>query len=67
MPKTPTYWDYLRLDRLLDIQSGLESSPDDVSADELHFIIVHQNFELWFKLVLSEIRLARDHLGRPRL
>ncbi|MEN0066085.1 MAG: tryptophan 2,3-dioxygenase family protein [Myxococcota bacterium] len=67
MPKTPTYWDYLRLDQLLGIQSGLEASPDDVSADELHFIVVHQAFELWFKLLLSEIRLARDHLGQPRV
>jgi len=67
MPKTPTYWDYLRLDQLLDIQSGLEATPDRVSADELHFIVVHQSFELWFKLVLSEIRLARDQLGQPRV
>ncbi len=67
MPDAPTYWDYLRLDRLLDIQSGLEDTPEDVSADELHFIVVHQSFELWFKLVLSEIRHARDQLGRPRV
>ena len=62
----PTYWDYLRLDRLLAQQDGLgEASPP--SPDELHFIIVHQAFELWFKLILSQLRLARDHLATPRV
>ena len=35
--------------------------------DEHHFIVVHQNFELWFRLLLREMRLARDHLGAPRV
>jgi tryptophan 2,3-dioxygenase len=61
---TPTYWDYLRLPDLLELQGGLDNAP---SPDELHFIVVHQSFELWFKLVLSQLRLARDHLAAPRL
>lgn len=61
---TPTYWDYLKLDHLLDLQAGLGDRP---GPDELHFIIVHQTFELWFKLVLSQLRVARDHLAAPRL
>lgn len=60
----PTYWDYLRLDRLLDLQGGMDDGP---SPDELHFIIVHQAFELWFRLVLSQLRVARDHLAAPHL
>jgi tryptophan 2,3-dioxygenase len=60
----PTYWDYLSLDRLLTLQDGL-GGPAAPSADELHFIIVHQAYELWFKLVLSQLRLARDHLDAP--
>lgn len=64
MPAPPTYWDYLRLDKLLDLQGGLG---DEVSPDELHFIVVHQAYELWFKLVLSQLRLARDHLAAPKL
>jgi tryptophan 2,3-dioxygenase len=32
--------------------------------DELLFIIVHQVFELWFKLILHELSRARDLLGR---
>ena len=60
---TPNYWDYLRLAELLDLQSGLEADATDVSPDELHFIVVHQVYELWLKLVLSELRLGRDRLG----
>lgn len=62
MPEpSPTYWDYLRLIPLLDLQGGLEGDDARLSEDELHFIVVHQVFELWFKLVLRELRLARDH------
>lgn len=60
----PTYWDYLHLPELLQCQGGLDGSP---SPDELHFIIVHQTYELWFKLVLTQLRLARDHLAAPHL
>jgi len=60
----PVYWDYLSLPGLLAQQDGLDGNP---SPDELHFIIVHQAFELWFKLVLSQLRLARNHLAAERL
>lgn len=65
MPATPppTYWDYLRLVPLLDLQGGLEGDDAALSEDELHFIVVHQVFELWFKLVLRELRLARDQFA----
>ena len=63
----PVYWDYLGLDRLLSLQGGLEGDDEAVSPDELHFIVVHQVFELWFKLVLRELRMARDQLACPRV
>lgn len=63
----PTYWDYLKLDRLLDLQGGVEGDESALMPDELHFIIVHQAYELWFKLVLRELRDARDHLAAPRV
>ena len=63
----PTYWDYLKLDQLLSLQGGLDDDETRLPPDELHFIIVHQVFELWFKLVLRELRLARDHLAAPRV
>jgi len=60
----PNYWDYLKLDSLLTLQDGLETEAELV-PDELHFIIIHQVYELWFKLILNELRLARDHLAEP--
>lgn len=59
MTEKTNYWDYLGLEQLLSLQDGLPDG-EEPSADELHFIIVHQVFELWFKLVLRELRGARD-------
>lgn len=68
MPRNvPTYWDYLKLDRLLNLQGGLEEDEAQLAPDELHFIVVHQVYELWFKLILRELRLAREHLSAPRV
>ena len=63
----PTYWDYLRLDKMLGLQGGVEGDEGALLPDELHFIVVHQTFELWFKLVLRELRLGRDSLGAPKM
>lgn len=60
---SPSYWDYLRLVPLLELQGGLAGDDAQLSEDELHFIVVHQVFELWFKLVLRELRLARDQFA----
>jgi tryptophan 2,3-dioxygenase len=46
------YKGYLKLDELLRLQQPLADPP---CHDETLFIIVHQVFELWFKLVLHEI------------
>jgi tryptophan 2,3-dioxygenase len=66
-PKGPTYWDYLRVPELLSLQGGLEKDESALAPDELHFIIVHQVYELWFKLCLRELRVARDHLAAPKV
>jgi tryptophan 2,3-dioxygenase len=52
-----TYGQYLRLPDLLAIQE-----PRSVPAahDEPMFIIVHQAYELWFRLLLHELTAARD-------
>jgi tryptophan 2,3-dioxygenase len=52
------YSTYLRIDELLALQQPLTPGADD----EMLFIIVHQAYELWFKLVLHELGLARDRL-----
>jgi tryptophan 2,3-dioxygenase len=47
-----TYSTYLHLDELLSLQRP-RSQP--VEHDEMLFIIVHQTYELWFKLLLHEL------------
>jgi tryptophan 2,3-dioxygenase len=66
-PTVPNYWDYLALDRLLDLQSGLDGSDSDLVPDELLFIIVHQTYELWFKMILRELREVVSQVGRGPL
>jgi ribonuclease HI len=58
------YAGYLRIDDLLRLQQPL--TPE--AHDELLFIIVHQSYELWFKLILHELRKAHAELseGRPQ-
>ena len=51
-----TYGNYLRLEEMLTLQDGPEGYLPEPCNDEKHFIIVHQAFELWFKLVLSELK-----------
>ncbi len=57
-----SYWDYIRVEDLLALQNGLEAHDEDNSRHELVFITVHQVFELWFKLVLTELVALRDVL-----
>jgi tryptophan 2,3-dioxygenase len=52
-----SYADYLHLDRLLSSQEPLSNH-----HDEMLFIILHQITELWFKLILYELRAARDRI-----
>ena len=54
------YWDYIKVEELLSLQSGLEADDSGLSTHEITFITVHQVYELWFKLVLGEMRSARD-------
>jgi tryptophan 2,3-dioxygenase len=52
------YASYLLIDDLLELQRPLSEG----AHDELLFIVVHQSYELWFKLVLHELASARDEL-----
>ena len=54
-----TYSSYLQLDKLLDAQAPLS---EPTHHDEMLFIIQHQTAELWFKLVIHELRAAIIHL-----
>src|SRR3954453_8089412 len=59
-----TYGGYLQLDKLLAAQAPL-SRPEH--HDELLFIIQHQTSELWFKLILHELRAALELVRRDQL
>ncbi len=52
------YASYLLIDDLLGLQRPL--TPD--AHDEMLFIVVHQSYELWFKLIMHELTRARDEL-----
>ena len=45
------YSSYLRIDELLDLQHPLTEG----AHDEMLFVIIHQAYELWFKLILHEL------------
>src|SRR3954471_58298 len=57
------YAAYLLIDDLLELQRPITEG----AHDELLFIIVHQAYELWFKLMLHELAQADAELraGRP--
>ncbi|MGN9846975.1 tryptophan 2,3-dioxygenase [Nonomuraea sp. H19] len=52
-----TYASYLEIDRLLDTQR-----PRSRAHDEMMFIVVHQVYELWFKLLLHELTCLQERL-----
>src|SRR6476620_8115723 len=54
-----SYGDYLMLDQLLSAQVPQSDPPQH---DELLFIVQHQTSELWLKLMVHELRSARDLL-----
>jgi tryptophan 2,3-dioxygenase len=52
-----SYGTYLKVRELLDLQNQLSQE-----HDELLFIVAHQVYELWFKVVLFELEAARDRI-----
>src|SRR5438552_438881 len=56
-----TYACYLHLDDLLKLQ---EPRSEPVEHNEMLFIVVHQVYELWFKLLLHEFAKIKDDFHR---
>lgn len=52
------YSTYLKINDLLTLQVPLT----DEAPDELLFIVVHQSYELWFKVIIDELRRASTAL-----
>src|SRR5436309_4010479 len=53
-----SYGTYLKVPELLSLQRGLSQE-----HDELLFIVAHQVYELWFKVILFELEAARDRIA----
>ncbi len=60
--KRLSYDDYLKIRPLLKLQKLLSGE-----HDEMQFIVVHQVFELWFKLILFELDAIRENMYRHRI
>jgi tryptophan 2,3-dioxygenase len=52
-----SYSSYLKVAELLDLQHGLSEE-----HDELLFIVAHQVYELWFKVLLDELEATRTRI-----
>lgn len=59
MSEAVTYGRYLKIDELL----GLQDPREDVEHDEMLFIVIHQVYELWFKVVLHELDYCAELLA----
>ena len=53
-----SYGSYLKVPELLSLQQAMSKE-----HDELLFIVAHQVYELWFKVVLFELEAARDEIA----
>lgn len=56
------YLDYLKLDSILEAQSPLSDT-----HDEMLFIIQHQTSELWIKLAIHELKAARQAIREDNI
>jgi tryptophan 2,3-dioxygenase len=53
-----SYGSYLKVPELLQLQKRMSEE-----HDELLFIVAHQVYELWFKVILHELEAARDRIA----
>ena len=59
-----TYSTYLQIPDLLKLHQPQSSPPEH---DEMLFIVIHQTYELWFKLVLHELEKVKRGFARGDL
>jgi tryptophan 2,3-dioxygenase len=55
-----TYGSYLKMPELLKLQAPLS---EPAQHDEMLFIVIHQVYELWFKLILHEVDRCNQELS----
>src|SRR5258708_6412416 len=61
--QTTVYETYLRTDELLALQKPRE---ERLHPDEVTFQVVHQTFELWWKVTVEQLAAAIERLGAER-
>lgn len=61
------YPEYLQLDKILGAQRLVSAERGTPAHDELLFIIVHQTYELWFKLILFELDSVIEIFNTDRI
>ena len=59
-----TYEKYLHLTEMLALQKPRSAPPEH---DEMLFIVIHQTYELWFKLMLHELEKIKRDFSNNRL
>jgi len=59
-----TYNSYLMVPELLKLQQPQSDPPHH---DELLFIVIHQAYELWFKLILSEVDVSMRYMKEQQV
>lgn len=63
--QTPVYYgDYLQLPKILNAQAPESTKYGKPAHDETLFIIIHQTYELWFKLILHELDSVREIMNK---
>lgn len=60
-----SYGSYLELERLLGAQNPESARAGRPAHDEMLFIVVHQAYELWFKLILHELDSVLGIFSKP--
>ncbi len=63
-PSDLTYESYLKVPQLLALQ---ELKSDPAHHDELLFIVIHQAYELWFKMILSSLETAMAYMAERQV
>jgi len=61
------YHDYLQIDKLLSCQKLESTARGQKAHDEMLFIVVHQVYELWFKLIITEVESILEIFSRPKI
>ncbi len=62
--KELSYNTYLKVPDLLRLQVAQSDPPHH---DEMLFIVIHQTYELWFKLILHELETAIDYMNERKV